>query len=142
MIVLDTDVVSELMKASPDPSVLAWIDGLPGTTVFVSAITQAEILHGIALVPDGKRRHRLEQAAHTAFETYFRGPIPPFDPEAADASAPLAASLGVLAWRKSVIARGPAYRLFEHLRTVTIYVVLESWDHLLRSIEAAAVRAS
>ena len=92
MIVLDTNVVSELMKASPDPSVLAWIDGLPGTTVFVSAITRAEILYGIALVPDGKRRHRLEQAAHTAFETYFRGRILPFDSEAADAFAPLAAS--------------------------------------------------
>ena len=51
-----------------------------------------------------------------------------------------AARLGVPAWRKAVIARGPTYRFFEHLRTVTIYVVFESWDHLLRSIEAAAVR--
>src|SRR4051812_41078876 len=51
-----------------------------------------------------------------------------------------AARLGVLAWRKAVIARGPTYRFFEHLRTVTIYVVFEGWDHLLRSIEAAAVR--
>ena len=50
-----------------------------------------------------------------------------------------AARLGVLAWRNAVIARGPTYRFFEHLRTVTIYVVFESWDHLLRSIEAAAV---
>jgi hypothetical protein len=46
----------------------------------------------------------------------------------------------VLAWRKAVIARGATYRFFEHLRTVTAYVVFESWDHLLRSIEAAAVR--
>jgi hypothetical protein len=46
----------------------------------------------------------------------------------------------VLAWRKAVIARGAAYRFFEHLRTITAYVVFESWDHLLRSIEAAAVR--
>lgn len=50
------------------------------------------------------------------------------------------ARLAVLAWRKAVIARGPAYRFFEHLRTITTYVVFESWDHLLRSIEAAAVR--
>lgn len=51
-----------------------------------------------------------------------------------------AARLAVLAWRKAVIARGPTYRFFEHLRTITTYVVFESWDHLLRSIEAAAVR--
>ena len=51
-----------------------------------------------------------------------------------------AARLAVLAWRLAVIARGPMYRFFEHLRTVTTYVVFESWDHLLRSIEAAAVR--
>ena len=51
-----------------------------------------------------------------------------------------AARLGVLAWRRAVVARGATYRFFEHLRTVTAYVVFETWDHLLRSIEAAAVR--
>jgi hypothetical protein len=51
-----------------------------------------------------------------------------------------AARLAVLAWRQAVIARGPTYRFFEHLRTVTVYVVFENWDHLLRSIAAAAVR--
>jgi hypothetical protein len=51
-----------------------------------------------------------------------------------------AARLAVLAWREAVIARGTAYRFFEHLRTVTAYVVFETWDHLLRSIAAAAVR--
>ncbi len=50
------------------------------------------------------------------------------------------ARLAVPAWRQAVIARGAAYRFFEHLRTVTAYVVFETWDHLLRSIEAAAVR--
>jgi len=51
-----------------------------------------------------------------------------------------AARLAVLAWRQAVIARGATYRFFEHLRTVTAYVVFENWDHLLRSIAAAAVR--
>lgn len=50
------------------------------------------------------------------------------------------ARLAVLAWREAMIARGAAYRFFEHLRTVTAYVVFETWDHLLRSIAAAAVR--
>ena len=51
-----------------------------------------------------------------------------------------AATLAVLAWREAVVARGARYRFFEHLRTVTAYVVFETWDHLLRSIAAAAVR--
>src|SRR5271169_2538214 len=51
-----------------------------------------------------------------------------------------AAYLGVLAWRAAVIARGPTYRFFEHLRTVTAYVVFHDWPHLLQSIAAAAIR--
>ena len=51
-----------------------------------------------------------------------------------------AAYLGVLAWRAAIIARGPMYRFFEHLRTVTAYVVFQDWPHLLQSIAAAAIR--
>ncbi len=51
-----------------------------------------------------------------------------------------AAWLAVLAWQAAVIARGPTYRFFEHLRTITTYVVFQDWDHLLRSIAAAAIR--
>lgn len=51
-----------------------------------------------------------------------------------------AAWLAVLAWQAAVIARGPIYRFFEHLRTITTYVVFQDWDHLLRSIAAAAIR--
>jgi hypothetical protein len=51
-----------------------------------------------------------------------------------------AAWLAALAWRAAVIARGPTYRFFEHLRTITTYVVFQDWDHLLRSIAAAAIR--
>src|SRR5271166_1760870 len=50
------------------------------------------------------------------------------------------ARLAVLAWREAVIARGATYRFFEHVRTVTVYVVFQDWDHLLRSIAAAAIR--
>jgi hypothetical protein len=48
--------------------------------------------------------------------------------------------LAVLAWRQAVIARGAAYRFFEHLRTITAYVLFQDWDHLLHSITAAAIR--
>ncbi len=51
-----------------------------------------------------------------------------------------AAYLAVLAWRDAVIARGPTYRFFEHLRTITTYVVFQDWHHLLQSIAAAAIR--
>ena len=51
-----------------------------------------------------------------------------------------AAYLTVLAWRAAVVARGPKYRFFEHLRTITTYVVFQHWDHLLHSIAAAAIR--
>ena len=51
-----------------------------------------------------------------------------------------AARLAVLAWRNAVTARGATYRFFEHLRTVTVYVVFQDWDHLLQSIAAAAIR--
>ena len=92
MIVLDTNVVSELMKAAPEPAVLAWINPLPMSAVFVSAVSQAEILYGVALVPAGRRQDGLLRAAHTVFETYFRGRVLPFDSEAAEAFAWIAAS--------------------------------------------------
>jgi hypothetical protein len=51
-----------------------------------------------------------------------------------------AARWTVLAWREAVIAKGATYRYFEHLRTITVYIVFESWNHLLRSIADAAIR--
>ena len=51
-----------------------------------------------------------------------------------------AAYLAILAWRAAVAARGPTYRFFEHLRTITAYVVFRDWPHLLQSITAAAIR--
>ena len=51
-----------------------------------------------------------------------------------------AAMLGILAWRQAVVARGATCRFFEHLRTITAYVLFQDWDHLLQSIGAAAIR--
>jgi predicted nucleic acid-binding protein len=92
MIVLDTNVVSEFMKPAPEPAVMAWINPLPMSSVFLSAVSQAEILYGVALVPAGKRREGLLRAARVAFETYFRGRVLPFDAQAAEAYADIAAS--------------------------------------------------
>jgi predicted nucleic acid-binding protein len=90
MIVLDTNVVSELMKVVPHSSVLAFLDQTPGAALFTSAVTQAEILYGIALLPEGKRRDNLRAAAGTMFEHHFSGRILRFDGDAAEAFALIA----------------------------------------------------
>ena len=59
MIVLDTNVLSELMRAKPAPEVLAWVDAQPTSQLFISAITVVEILYGIARMADGKRKQSL-----------------------------------------------------------------------------------
>ena len=70
MNLLDTNVLSELMKASPDPEVIAWVDEHPEHTLFISTISQAEIELGIALLPDGKRKQNLADEASVAFEEF------------------------------------------------------------------------
>lgn len=92
MLLLDINVVSEIMKAAPAPEVMAWVDGMPGASLFVSAVSQAEILYGIALLPAGQRRSGLARAAAVAFATHFRGRVLPFDSSAAEAYAELAAA--------------------------------------------------
>ena len=91
MIVLDTNVVSELMKAAPSAAVAAWIADQPATTLYTTSITQAEILHGILLLPAGKRRGALEAAAEAMFDEDFSGRVLPFGAEAARAYAQIAA---------------------------------------------------
>ena len=83
MIVLDTNVLSEFMRVEPDNRVLAWIDAQPAMDLTVSAVTVAEILHGIARLPAGKRKQKLEAHAMAMFEEDFAGRILPFDAHAA-----------------------------------------------------------
>ena len=92
MIILDTNVVSELMRNSPHPEVVAWLDDQPTETLFVTAITEAEIRTGIALLPDGGRRRGLTVAAEHFFDVLFAERIMPFDSEAAQSYAEIAAS--------------------------------------------------
>ncbi|HET7597820.1 MAG TPA: PIN domain-containing protein, partial [Burkholderiales bacterium] len=62
MILLDTNVISELLAPKPAASVEAWVTSQPATALFTTAITQAEILYGLRLLPEGKRRRDLEAA--------------------------------------------------------------------------------
>jgi predicted nucleic acid-binding protein len=91
MRLLDTNVVSELMKAAPDSGVLAWIDGLSRTDLFVASVTQAELLYGVALLPPGRRRDSIARAVDAVFADLFRERILPFDSAAASAYADIGA---------------------------------------------------
>ena len=61
MIVLDTNVVSEAMKAAPNPAVLAWLDEQAAETLYLSSVTLAELLFGIGVLPAGRRKEALTQ---------------------------------------------------------------------------------
>jgi toxin FitB len=91
MIVLDTNVLSELMKRTPTPRVVDWVAAQPATSLFTTSITQAEILHGIMLLPSGRRRSAIEAAAEAMFTEDFGGCILPFGRDAARAYARIAA---------------------------------------------------
>lgn len=80
---LDTNVVSELMRPQPNPKVLDWFARHMDAGMYTSSITQAEILTGIALLPAGKRRATLAQAAEEMFNQDFADRCLPFDAAAA-----------------------------------------------------------
>jgi hypothetical protein len=87
MIVLDTNVISELMATEPDDGVLEWTAGKPPTSLFTTTVTEAEILFGIRLLPKGKRRDLIEAAAAALFDRLFGGRVLPFGRDAASAYA-------------------------------------------------------
>lgn len=78
MIVLDTNVISELMRAAPDPLVVAWVAAQPRSELYTTRINHAEILAGIAGMPAGRRRTNLSDLAEAIFEIDFAGRILPF----------------------------------------------------------------
>jgi hypothetical protein len=83
MIILDTNVLSEFMRAVPNPTVMAWIAQQIPSEVFVTTITQAEMYYGLALLPMGKRRSDMERAVQQMFEQDFSERILSFDSAAA-----------------------------------------------------------
>ena len=91
MIVLDTNVLSELMRPAPDPAVERWLADQPAASVFISAITEAELRYGVALLPSGKRRSTIAAEIEGMLGEEFSGRILPFDSPAAVAFAEIAA---------------------------------------------------
>ena len=91
MIVLDTNVVSELMRPTPAPQVEAWLATCDGSQVFFTTIGEAELRYGVALLPAGRRRTRLSQLIDQLLEHEFRSRVLPFDSQAAHSFAVIAA---------------------------------------------------
>ena len=91
-ILLDTNVVSELMRAAPDGRVLVWFSRQQAAAFQISAVTRAELLLGIALLPQGKRRASLATAAERMFIEDFGGHCLPFEASAAKEYAVLVAA--------------------------------------------------
>ena len=79
MKLLDTNLVSEPLRAAPDAQVVAWMDGQPLETLFLSAITVAELRAGVALLPAGKRQAALQDSLETQVLPLFAGRVLPFD---------------------------------------------------------------
>lgn len=92
VIVLDTNVLSELLRSSPDPSVIAWVASRPLATLFTTTVTQSEMLYSARVLPSGQRRSQLESAMSGLFEEDFSGRILSFDSAAARFYAEIAAS--------------------------------------------------
>lgn len=81
MIILDTNVVSAMLAGTSHPAVMSWLDGQSGRQVGITAITAAELLFGVAVLPQGRRRSALDRAVRDALEAL--GEALPFSGEAA-----------------------------------------------------------
>ncbi len=92
MIVLDTNVLSELLRPSPEPSVTASVAAQPAASVFTTAVTRAELLYGVALLPPGRRRDALRAATVAVLDKAVSGRIISFDNDAADAYVEVSAT--------------------------------------------------
>lgn len=91
MIILDTNVISALMRSEPDPVVVRWLDALPSESLWTTAITVFEVRLGLEVLAAGRRRRLLEEAFAAALEEDFEGRVLPFDKAAAQAAGRIAA---------------------------------------------------
>jgi len=88
---LDTNVISELLRPSPDPVVETWVDDRRATDLYFSAIGEAELRYGVAVLPAGRRRAALASAIEAILREDFTDRLLPFDREAARDYAEIAA---------------------------------------------------
>ena len=92
MIVLDTNVVSELMRKDAAAEVVAWVDRHPGDQVFITAVTAAALLYGVARLPDGRRKQALAAKVRDLIDEDFEDQVLPFSSDSAHHYAEIVAS--------------------------------------------------
>lgn len=92
MIVLDTNVISELMRSHADPTVVAWVDEQASDELYLTAVATAELRYGLARLPDGRRKSDLADRIERTLEEDFADRILPFDDDAAAHYADLVVS--------------------------------------------------
>ena len=92
MIVVDTSVISELMRPSPSPAVMAWFSEKDSAGLYLTAVSEAELRAGAAVLPEGQRRVRLTDAIDAVVRQDFARRVLPFDSAAARSYAAIAAS--------------------------------------------------
>lgn len=98
MVILDTNIVSEMMRPLPNPGVVAWLNRQDRERVFSTVVTVAEINLGLALMPAGKRRDELRSKAYLVFSEKLAGCVLKFD----DAAA---AAFGLIVARRRMAGR-------------------------------------
>ena len=137
MIVLDTNVLSEVLRPVPESAVMDWLAMQPRVSLFTTAVTRGEILYGIRLLPDGKRRRGLWEAAKAIFDEDFAGQVLSFDNDAADMYAEISASR-----RSSGSRRTPSStRLSSSRPSTSCSVVCSAAIIVVSSIGEAGLRA-
>lgn len=139
MIALDTNVLSELLRSTPAPQVVAWVDAQDARVVTLTSITVAELRYGVARLPEGARRDLLATAVEGLLLEDFRGIALPFDAAAAAHYAEIVAArerggrpIGMADGQIAAICRANGARLatrngrdFE----TTGVEVLDPWRH-------------
>lgn len=91
VIVLDTNVLSELLRPAPAPGVVAWVEAQAMGALFTTAISRGEMLYGAHVLPAGRRRDVLLQEVEAIFSADMAGRVLPYDEAAADIHAAIAA---------------------------------------------------
>ena len=92
MIILDTNVLSALMRQAADKNVIAWLDKQPRTSIWTTSVTILEIQFGLQILPAGKRRSRLIEAFETVRMDELGRRVAPFDTVAAQHASELMSS--------------------------------------------------
>ena len=92
MLVLDTNVLSEMMQADPAPAVIRWLDRQPAESIWITAVTVFEIRYGLEILPNGKKRQKLENLFVRALQEGLENRVLSFDAVAAQYAASLAAA--------------------------------------------------